>query len=276
MKWAAGIVLFVVALVVSLAIRAPAALLAGQIAAALPPGAATGPLEGTVWNGHTASVTYGGVALGSLTWHVEGVGLFPPGAKVALELDGPNVRVTGKATGALGGTQVTLDGVDARLLPGQLASAFGFALAKPTGAVHIAIDSAVLGAASGIDAATGKVEWNDAGISDPAPVSLGNVVVDVTPKPNGGLAGRIVSSDGSIDLDGTLSLDQDGTYRMNVAVVAGPTVPSDVTDVIRVIAPADAAGVHRLVATGKLGGGFMLTPPPPGGPGLSLRGTSDG
>ncbi len=261
MRFVTGAAVFVVALAASLVVRAPAALLEGTLASALPPGAATGPLEGTVWNGRTASVSYRGVALGALAWHVNGIGLFPPGANVALTLDGANLRVTGNVGAAMGSSRVALDAVTARLLPGELAAAFGFHLAKPTGAVRLDIDNAVIDAAAAqVETATGEVEWSDAGISEPTPVSLGNAKLAVTPRPNGGLTGTINSSGGDIGLDGTVSLGPSGTYQANVAITPRPGLSSDVTSVIGLIAPADAAGVNRLRASGNLRGGLVLQP----------------
>lgn len=204
-------------------------------------------LSGSVWNGHAASASVLGTALGELDWHLHPLPLAR--GVIAARLDVRDGEVTGsgaverESDGTLKVTDATIH------LPASLAApALDIPMLQLLG--DIDIDLAQLRVQGAWPtAAQGKILWHNAAVAGAAQASLGDLQVDFASAADGGIAGTAHDLGGPLQLDGTFTIAAGG-YDVKAKLAARDGNPQ-VLDALRFIGQPQGDGTTLLLIHGQ-------------------------
>lgn len=204
-------------------------------------------LSGSIWNGHAASASVLGTALGELDWRLHPLPLAR--GVIAAQLDVHGGEVTG--SGAVeresdGSLRVT--GAVIRLPAALAAPALDIPMLQLLG--DIDIDLAQLRVQGAWPtAAQGKILWHNAAVAGAAQASLGDLQVDFASAADGGIAGSARDLGGPLQLDGTFTIAAGG-YDVRAKLAARDGNPQ-VLDALRFIGQAQGDGTTLLLIHGQ-------------------------
>lgn len=245
--------LFLVALLASLAVRAPASVLAGPIAAALPPDIRLGRLEGSVWSGRSLSLLFRGTDFGTVSWRVAGVSLAPVGVRLDLTIDGPGGLASGTAVTSPSGGPLQVQHLTGKILPGVMAAMLGIDQVAITGTLDLDLASAEFDPALGrLTEVDGRLDWRGAAVTAPIALSFGDASLALVPRDDGAIDARVLTMGGDLGVDGTVVVETDGRFRVEAGITTTPAVSGQLASGLALLAPAGPDGVHRLTYQGRL------------------------
>lgn len=193
-------------------------------AAALPQSVSCTQLAGTVWNGRCAALVVGGTRVGNLSWHLRPMSLLT--GKLGADID--VTRGTGFARGSIeaaSAASITVHNLQADFpldrtlipeLPPNLAGSArtNLALARVENGIVTLLQ--------------GQVEARDLVGGSGKAMPLGNYSLNFPPaEPGSEPVGRLTSSAGPLDVEGTLRLTREPGYVLEGLVAARAGAPPE-------------------------------------------------
>ena len=204
-------------------------------------------LSGTIWNGHAASASVFGNALGALDWHLAAIPLLHRNVSARLDLHGGETAGTGTVERAADGV---LQVSDARIeMPaGMAAPALDIPMLQLLGTLEIDIARLrVQGAWP--TAAQGEIRWRNAAVAGAAQASLGDLRAQFATAADGSIAGTVHDLGGPLSLDGTFKIGAGG-YDAQARLAARDGNPQ-VLDALRFIGQPQGDGSTLLLIHGQ-------------------------
>ncbi|MDE1960109.1 MAG: type II secretion system protein N [Xanthomonadaceae bacterium] len=204
-------------------------------------------LSGTVWNGHAASASVFGTALGALDWQLHPLPLLQGVVAAQLDLHGGEVTGSGAVAREADGSLNV--GVATIHLPASLAApVLDIPLLQLLGQIDINIaQMRVQGAWP--TAAQGTILWRNAAVAGAAQASLGDLQAQFASAPGGSIAGTAHDRGGPLQLDGTFRIDAGG-YDVRAKLAARDANPQ-VLGALRYIGQPQGDGTTLLLIHGK-------------------------
>ena len=98
---------------------------------------------------------------------------------------------------------------------------------------------------------TGEFTWNAATVSISEQAKLGDITLNMSEQ-DGGTRGVLSSKDGDIVLSGTIDLQPDGNYTLDLNARAQPSASSMVVNTLAQVAQKQSDGSFRLQQSGQL------------------------
>ena len=101
----------------------------------------------------------------------------------------------------------------------------------------------------------GSVIWREATVSGAVSAQLGQVVVDIVPDPQGEQMLhniKLTNSDGQVDIDGDLQLDQTGNYRADIRLKPNTTTTPELNGMLGLVGRRASDGSYRVRNNGNI------------------------
>ncbi|HUN25356.1 MAG TPA: type II secretion system protein N [Steroidobacteraceae bacterium] len=203
---------------------------------ALPRRIACSDLEGTVWNGGCAGLSVSGMPLGDLAWRVHPLRLLLLHLSAAIDLDGPDTRLSATVdlapmgAGSAADVHATLP-LDHRLL------------AQLPLSEHASLQANLTRLAwrgRRVTRLSGQVELR--GLTFPSGEPLGDYQLSFPPATGGEPVGRIADLGGPLSVEGTLRLTPQPGFAVQALVAARSGTPADIAQGLRFLGSPDAQG----------------------------------
>ncbi|GAB4350032.1 MAG: hypothetical protein Kow006_12320 [Gammaproteobacteria bacterium] len=210
------LVIGVVAYAGFLLYKLPAAVAYSHAAGELQPLSATG-IEGTVWAGRAAQVSFQRRPVGSVTWRLNPLPLVLGNVAATVEVKSPAGALAARVIRSSDGT-VRLEEVTGEADVASLAPWVGLQTFHPEGRLNIDLAQLELQGRRPI-AATGELVWRDASLRAPSRVALGELgaVLSTTPQ---GVRAVLRDSKSPFALDAAVQFQANGSYRLNGKISA--------------------------------------------------------
>jgi general secretion pathway protein N len=206
----------------------------------LPPGASTGTLTGTLWNGAADPLTVNGRQVGAVRWKVRPSELLHGRLGVDALLVNQDASVQGRASLGLGNS-VRLSNVEGR----WPIAALPMAALPPGWTGDINISMADLSLEDGAIAnVLGHIDLRNLREPPPGAVAIGSyrVTFDEQSRQADKLVGRLQDLEGPMAVSGTITLGGDRSYVLDGLVAARNTAPPSMAERLRYLGSPDAQG----------------------------------
>ncbi|WP_440996144.1 type II secretion system protein N [Arhodomonas sp. SL1] len=211
--------------------------------------------QGSLWNGGAGAVRVNGQLIRDVGWRVDAGALLR--ARLALDLRGrPGDDGTLDGHIAMGpGGRLRLEDVradmDVDTLLGWLRR--GALAPVANGRVeanlrHLAMEGERLVSAEGL------LSWRGASLYLGAERPLGDIHLRLRPRDGDGVDGELTARNGPLTLDGTLTVEGDGAFRLQARIQPDPEHPGDGEAVGRSLGLANPGGTTVVEASGNLDG----------------------
>lgn len=207
-------------------------------------------LSGSVWSGRAAGATWHSTPLGTLQWDISPWALLRGAVAAELHLQNKEGQLTSRIDVARDGN-VTLRDFDARL-PAAHLMLFNPGLPIATdGSLAVRLDEALL-PPQGAPALRGTVVWNRALLVAGQPLQLGDLRLVLQPGDNGGTRGTLSDAGGPLEINGTLILEPNRSYRLDAKLRARPEADTALATSLQLLGRPDGRGYYTLRYSGRL------------------------
>jgi general secretion pathway protein N len=205
-------------------------------------------VSGSVFSGSAARVEREGLVVGPLNWRFRPAGLLRGRLEYRLQGSVRQHRFTGNAAIDLAG-RLYISETGIELDPADLVREYSPVGFTTTGLVSVQIETLEL--QDGFPAALdGRLDWSEAGVTEPVGLALGQVVVLL-----GHEADRItgeVSNDGDTRVAGRLALSATREYSVDLQVTPGGEASYEVFEFLKSWGQPGRGGGYRLADSGTL------------------------
>ncbi len=207
-------------------------------------------LGGSLWSGRAATVAWRNTPLGELHWDISPWSLIGGRLAMAVQLQDSDSTLSGHLTLARDGN-ATLRDVSARLPAGRL-MAFnpGLPIAAD-GMIAASLEEARL-SPQGVPSLRGIVVWNQALLVAGQPLKLGDLKLALQPGEQGGTVGTLSDAGGPLEINGTLTLDANRSYRLDAKLRARPEADAALGNSLKLLGRPDGRGYYTLRYNGRL------------------------
>ena len=206
-------------------------------------------LTGTVWQGTAQKAVINNTAIGPVHWRFQPLSLLLGKVEFDLSTTGKSLLSSGSVGATFTGTPF-LSGFKGDSSVNTLASLFQLRAFTPTGRVKFDLPK-VQFENTRLSHAEGRIQWNEAGITQPAMVTIGKVAVDLTTDDNG-IHGQLSDLDATLAISGKVDLLKDGRYQIRGQLQPKPTTPPDLANALNMLGQANAKGGIDLHFDGQL------------------------
>lgn len=198
-----------------------------------PPGVTAEGVRGSIWRGNARRIELGGPApLTAVTWNISATSLVRGRLGLESGFDIASGQATVTATviprGDITVTDATFRGPAAALVP---------LLRLPI--PPVSVDGDVVARVGGARWTGGRLEdvaarilWEPARVQEPVSVTLGSVTAEARSSSDGSLRIDVDNRSGSLTVEGTGSMDQNGRYELTVYLRPQPDAPDDVRELL--------------------------------------------
>ncbi len=239
---------FLLIFVISLLILAPARL----VYYALPENgtAQLSGVSGTIWNGKASQLIWQNQNIGNLEWKLKLRHLFSARIGGNFNLSGSDMKISGSGSTnrkqhiIIKDTHATFNAATLPLPPTA-------AIVTPAGRIEADIKQLSLNG-NIIESTATIIHWDNASITQPMAVSLGDILLDINGK-DGDLKGLLSSSkDSPIDLSGNIDINAAGTLKTNIKITPKNNTPDDILDLLPMLGRPDSKGAVSFKYSGKV------------------------
>lgn len=198
-----------------------------------PPGVTAEGVRGSIWRGNARQIELGGPApLTAVSWNVSAASLVRGRLGLDAGFDVAEGQATVTATviprGDITVTDATFRGPAAALVR---------LLALPI--PPVSVDGVVVARIGGarwtgerLEDVEARILWEPARVREPVSVTLGSVTAEARSNSDGGLRIGVDNRSGSLMLEGTGSMDQNGRYELVVHLRPRPGAPGDIREIL--------------------------------------------
>lgn len=233
-----------------LLLRAPATLATDLLARRLPD-LSVQSTAGLATDGSARGLRWRGIYVERLAWNWRLQALASGWLEFNLDVDDPEVKLTGKVAVNLGG-RLRFRDLNGRLPLATLSALAGQPQPPLQGNVEFSLRELRLNAAGLPYAAEGTVALSNARSTLGQPLHLGDFVAQLRAAEPEGIQGMIQDSGGPLALDGLLNLAPDGGYRFNGRAAIRDAGDRSLRQAMDLLGPADSDGSWTLSFSGVL------------------------
>ncbi|MEN8109139.1 MAG: type II secretion system protein N [Pseudomonadota bacterium] len=212
------------------------------------PGLLVQSVSGSIFSGRVERIEVAGVTAGPVRWSFRPAALL--GGQLEYLLDGRMLQAAlqGYAGIGISGGRYARD-ITAELTPAVLVESYSPVAFTATGNMTLHIESLQLddGFPSQL---SGRIDWSDAGVSDPVTLDLGEVVLLLASEA-GSISGEI-SNNGDTRVAGDITVTASRGYRIDLLVTPGNVTSSEVVEFLQSWGQSGPPGSYRLVDSGQL------------------------
>ncbi len=242
---------FLAVFLIALLAKLPAALVLSW-AGPLPGGVSLYGVGGTIWDGRAEQVTAAGESLGALQWRLSPWSLPLGRADLVFRLNRDNEYLLGELRWS-GMAMWHLSGLDgelqlARLWP-RLKRQVPQLAALPIqveGRLRFFLDELALDDDG--PRAHGRINWLGAAAGAPEPLPLGDLSLQLN-----GREGTFADAGGPLSLQGTLELNGEGGYAVEMKLAARDSAAPMLGQALAFLGAPDALGRYHFQSAGRLG-----------------------
>ncbi|KPK39874.1 MAG: hypothetical protein AMJ69_04425 [Gammaproteobacteria bacterium SG8_47] len=247
---AAGIIAYLLFLVVTL----PAAVgyAALQRWTPLAKSVSAQELRGSVWSGRAASVTVGGVELGSLEWDLSLWSLLLARLGGDVSVARADTRVAGFVSVGLGNA-LHMEDITGVVFAKDLQPLLGHLPVALDGRVGVNLQRVDIEPGSEIQA-SGRLAWTGAALTAPQAVRLGDLLVELEPTEAGSKAVISDQGGGPLQAEGIAELKHDGNYSINAKLGTRASAQPELSSALKLLGRQDRDGGVAVKMNGKLRG----------------------
>ena len=239
-----GVALGVVAYMVSLVYTAPAHLTMRY----LPPFVAVSNLGGTLIKGSAEDLRINGFNLGQVDWTLKPMFLLVGQLRAQISVDREALNGNGAVYmkfGQAGLEEAKFSG-SADLLSGYLGT-YGVRL---NGQFDLDLES-LTATPEGPNDARGLLVWRDARLTQPSPLKLGNVRLDLSQQEDAAV-GILKNNGNTLLLDGKVEVKAGWEYLARIKIEPTRATPKDLRQTLKLLGRADSKGAVTLTQNGNL------------------------
>ncbi len=195
--------------------------------------------QGTVWKGSATQLSWQGQSLGKVEWKIHPTSLLLLRLNADFKLSGEAIHADGNAVikkdKSVLLTNTFLDAEIAKLPLSSLNM-----MVVPEGKISATIRSLSIQEQK-LESADADVLWENAKITSPVELKLGQVSLNITGK-EGALDGILDSKDGAIKATGKLNVSPQGLLKANIKLTPDTDAPADIKDLLPMIGKPDRNG----------------------------------
>ena len=212
------------------------------------PGLLLSGVSGSVFSGMARQGSYQGFDLGEVKWHFRPFALLLARLEYRLEVahrDNNGQTVVGiKPGGDLYGKDLNM-----QLAPDRLINQFSPVSLVSHGSLRLRLDEFT---ASGemLTAVTGTIEWDDAAITSPVDLVLGQLELSLQSNENNLVA--TVTQGGDLGVSGDISFLDGSDYSVDLVLRPGKNVSAETMGLLETVMQAGPAGSFLLETSGSL------------------------
>jgi hypothetical protein len=210
--------------------------------------------RGTLWQGEADSLHYKALPLGQFRWKIQPQAFLTGNLGAHLKIDGEQLQVDSLVNVHWDKTLTlsnTHGDIDAAFLQN-----FKKIPVKLAGNINLDMRSVIIKQQQ-IPLAEGKVKWTKGQILSPMQLPIGGYSLALTVV-NKVQQGRLNSDDAPLDLQGKLSLDQQGKYQTDIKLKAKNNAPAPLVSALSFLGRKGKDGFFSLKSQGKVP--FLLSP----------------
>ncbi len=205
-------------------------------------------IEGTLWQGRAAAVAVAGIRIDDLTWRTS---LLP------LLSGRLGVDLTARLPGGSASANLTLDRQGGHAEGAEMsfdAALLSYLSPLPMAASGmLSVNLAEIGwEGEQLTAISGRLLWRQAGLTAPQKIDFGDLVVDLTLGPQGGVQGKLSDGGGPLKAEGDITVEASGAWHINALLSAREGAPRELYDALKFIGRPDPQGRYRLRFAGRL------------------------
>lgn len=195
--------------------------------------------QGTVWKGSAAQLGWQRQPLGKLEWKIHPLSLLLLRLNVDFKLSGEAIRATGNALVNREQSVLLTDTIlNANIAQLPLSSLNMMVI--PEGEVNATIRFLSIQEQK-LHSTDTDVLWNNAKITSPVTLALGQVSLKVTGDEEA-FDGVLDSKDGAINAAGKLNVSRQGLLKANIRLTPAANAPADIKDLLPMIGRPDRNG----------------------------------
>ncbi|PIV32054.1 MAG: hypothetical protein COS34_15185 [Lysobacterales bacterium CG02_land_8_20_14_3_00_62_12] len=204
-------------------------------------------IDGTLWQGNAAQISYAAVPLGRLQWTLARTPLLGGSADGELELNG--AAMVGKSQFSAQRHRLDLTNTELSFPASLLAPVLDIPALVLLGTVSVTL-SAITIEHGIVQSIQGHLVWDQLGVGGAAAATLGSLRVDFEPRPDGRIIGRIRDQGGPLRAKGTVEL-KGQHYQLEVELDARAGA-EQIRETLLYIGERRADGGSLLRVTGNL------------------------
>jgi general secretion pathway protein N len=207
-------------------------------------------LDGSLWSGRANTLAWRSTPLGALQWKLSPWSLL--GGQLALDvlLQDSDTHITSHAVITRDGA-ITLHNVNARLPAAQLLLFNTGLPIAVDGTIAVDLDEARL-PQQGAPVLHGTIVWSRALLVAGQPLKLGDLRLTLQAGNNGGTSGILADSGGPLEINGSVVLDANRTYRAEAKLRARPDADTSLRNSLQFLGRPDGRGYYALRYNGRL------------------------
>lgn len=207
-------------------------------------------LGGTVWTGSAGAVQYQSEHLGELNWSLHPHNIIRGYLETDFSLNANQLQTKGTVGKEFFGTAY------AKNMEGHLSAAFfgkhiGIKTFIPTGKLHFSMQRMEFSPKGRLESAVGNIMWEQAGISSPAQVILGNLNILVSTEKEG-IVFNISDENSPIKIEAHLLVCPDGKYELNGKLTPTLAAQKGFGKSLAMLGKPDKKGVIKIKYAGRL------------------------
>ncbi len=213
-------------------------------------------VEGSIWQGRAAQLSYADTQLQDLRWQLHPLSLLTGRMRADIDLiDGP---ITGQ-----GQVKMALDRslqiTETRLRIPAREITFPDLTADFTGELFVRIEHLELANAAApwprgdgpVPAIQAQVVWQQAGISAPLQLALGQFLLELADR-DGEIRGDLSSPEGPLETQGNIRIQKTGAYDLVLRLHPRDDAPDDLRQMLELLGRPDRSGAVTLRQSGNI------------------------
>ena len=207
-------------------------------------------INGTLWRGNAAYVQFRSTPLGSLNWSLHPHDILRGHLETDFILSSDQLQTKGTAGREILGTAYTKN-LEGHVPADLFAKHLGIKGIIPAGKLHFSIKRMEFSPKGRLESATGRITWEQAGISSPTQAVLGNLNVLISTKKEG-IVFDISDENAPIKIKADLLVCPDGKYELNGKLIPTAAAQAGLSKSLSMLGKPDKNGVIKINYAGHL------------------------
>ncbi|MDH5784554.1 MAG: type II secretion system protein N [Chromatiales bacterium] len=249
-RWWHYLVLGIVAWLLFLLWRLPAAVVYEMVLPDTPMPVQLTAVRGTLWEGR-AQLQQGQNALANLSWDLSAAWLLAGRVAATLKVNPAEGYIDADVVVPVSGGEIAI--TDLRgMLPMAAVQQHIKAIPLPLeGELTLKLDELLISAEGRPIAAEGRVVWHKAGLQMGESLALGDLQLTLTTVEKG-IEGTIRDSGGPLQINATLHLDENASYQLQGTITPSGSTPESLRSMLSMLGQPDSQGGYPLNLSGRI------------------------
>jgi len=206
-------------------------------------------VSGSIWHGHIGRASIVGLGVNDIEWCLHPWALLMGRLEAGVSLAKSTAPLAVVAGRNLDGSYYIYTGDEALSVP-VLESVITTRPYGVTGAVSLELQDIRVQAGK-LQAITGNLQWQQAGLGAPLDIVIGNFELSVKTK-DGVIQGTLKDTGGPLQAEGQIVLLADNRYRLTMTLVSRDGSRSDLKQALRLLGTPSPDGKVTLTRSGRL------------------------